>query len=148
MIVTNIEGLGRYAGLNPHFPKLIEYLANHNLLNEELGRIDVDGDNLFINNINPQCVPAEKQVLEMHREYIDVHILLSGSETIGWKPIEDIEVYSKEYCADGDCALSTDAPTCMVTMRPGDVVIVFPEDPHAPVIGGEKIRKCIAKVRL
>ena len=33
-----------------------------------------------------------------------------------------------------------------VDMAPGDVLIVWPEDPHAPVIGNGEIRKLIGKV--
>ena len=44
------------------------------------GRIELDGDNLFINNVNPTCVKESEQVLEVHRDYIDIHILLEGKE--------------------------------------------------------------------
>ena len=33
-------------------------------------------------------------------------------------------------------------------MQPGEFAIVYPEDPHAPVIGEGKIRKLIGKVKL
>lgn len=82
----------------------------------ELGRIEIDGDNLFINNVNPECVARDKQVLELHRDYIDVHILLEGTETIGWKAIEDLKDEVKPYEANGDCALYSDAPTTFVDL--------------------------------
>ena len=44
-----------------------------------------------------------------HRDYIDVHILLEGTETIGWKAIEDLKDEVKPYEANGDCALYSDA---------------------------------------
>ena len=90
------------------------------MLNAPLGRIELDGDNLFINNVNPECIAAEKQVLEMHRDYIDVHILLTGKETIGWKAIEDLKNITQEYQNEGDCALSDDQPTTYVTLQPGE----------------------------
>ena len=108
----------------------------------------IDGDNLFINNVNPECVPAEKQVLELHRDYIDVHILLEGAETIGWKVIEDLKQEIKPYEKEGDCALYSDKPSTFVHLQPGEFMIVYPEDPHAPLIGEGKIRKLIAKVKL
>ncbi|MGL4909210.1 MAG: YhcH/YjgK/YiaL family protein, partial [Bacteroidales bacterium] len=33
-------------------------------------------------------------------------------------------------------------------LTPGDIVIVYPEDAHAPAIGYGKIRKVIAKIKL
>ena len=114
----------------------------------DLGRIEVDGDHLFINNVNPECVTSDQQVLELHHDYIDVHILLEGEEMIGWKALEDLQNETKAYSKEEDCALYSDRPTTYVSLLPGQFVIVYPEDPHAPVIGSGKIRKLIAKVKL
>jgi len=148
MILSSLKDSSRIESLHPLFKTLFDYVKSHDLLNTPLGRIELDGDRLFINNVNPQCVDADKQVLEMHRDYIDVHILLEGAESIGWKPLEDIEHITQPYQKDGDCALSDDKPQVMVTLNPGDFLIVYPEDPHAPVIGKGKIRKLIGKVKL
>lgn len=93
-------------------------------------------------------MPADKQVLEVHHQYIDIHILLEGEETIGWKAIEDCTNETKPYDADADCALYAEPASAYVKMHPGEFMIVWPEDPHAPVIGEGKIRKLIVKVKL
>ena len=134
MIVSNLQNSQRVEGLHPLFKTLFDYVKTHDLFHAELGRIEIDGDNLFINNVNPECVARDKQVLELHRDYIDVHMLLKD------------EV--KPYEANGDCALYSDAPTTFVDLLPGQFMIVYPEDPHAPLIGQGKIRKLIAKVKL
>ena len=141
MIVSRLENSSRIESLHPLFKQLFDYVKTHDLLNAPLGRIELDGDNLFINNVNPECVPADKQVLEMHRDYIDVHILLMGQETIGWKAVETLEHQAQAYQKEGDCALYSDRPTLFATLQPGEFAIVYPEDPHAPVIGEGKIRK-------
>lgn len=148
MIVSNLQNSNRIESLHPLFKTLFDYVKSHDLLHAELGRIELDGDNLFINNVNPECVPAEKQVLEVHRTYIDVHILLEGAERIGWKAMEDVIKETKPYETEGDCALYADEPTTFVDLLPGQFAIVFPEDPHGPVIGNGKIRKLIAKVKI
>lgn len=148
MIVSNLPNSQRVESLHPLFKTLFDYVKTHDLLHAELGRIEIDGDRLFINNVNPECVPAEKQVLELHRDYIDVHILLEGAERIGWKAIEDLTTETKPYEQEGDCALYSDTPTTFVDLLPGQFAIVYPEDPHAPVIGQGKIRKLIAKVKV
>lgn len=148
MIVSNLQNSRRVEGLHPLFKTLFDYVKSHDLLHTDLGRIEIEGDDLFINNVNPECVAAEKQVLELHRRYIDVHILLEGAERIGWKAIEDLTAEAKPYEEEGDCALYSDAPTAFVDLLPGQFLIVYPEDPHAPVIGEGKIRKLIAKVRI
>lgn len=148
MIVSNLQNSQRIESLHPLFKTLFEYVKTHDLLHTELGRIEIDGDNLFINNVNPECVSRDKQVLELHHDYIDVHILLEGAESIGWKALEDLENEIKPYEKEGDCALYADAPTAWVDILPGQFVIVYPEDPHAPIVGKGKIRKLIAKVKV
>ena len=148
MIVSRLENSSRIESLHPLFKQLFDYVKTHDLLNAPLGRIELDGDNLFINNVNPECVAPDKQVLELHHDYIDVHILLEGAETIGWKALEDLENEVKAYSKEEECALYSDRPTTYVNLLPGQFVIVYPEDPHAPVIGHGKIRKLIAKIKL
>lgn len=148
MIISKLENSSRIEPLHPLFKRLFDYVKQHDLLNHELGRIVLEGDELFINNVELQGVSLEKQPLEIHRDYIDVHILLEGEESIGWKAIEDLTDETKPYEKDGDCALYSDRPTTCVKMKPGEFVIVYPEDPHAPAIGEGKIRKLIAKVRV
>lgn len=148
MIVSNLQNSERIESLHPLFKQLFDYVKTHDLLHTECGRIELAGDDLFINNVNPTCVSASDQVLEVHRDYIDVHILLEGKERIGWKAIEDVTDLKQAYQKEGDCALYSDTPTSFVDLLPGQFLIVFPEDPHAPVIGEGKIRKLIAKVKL
>ena len=147
MIVSNLQNVERIENLHPLFKELFEYVKSHDILHMDCGRIEIKGDDLFINNANPTCIPADKQVLELHRDYIDVQILLEGKERIGWKAIEDLEHEVQPYDKEKDCALYSDTPTTFVDLLPGQFVILFPEDPHAPIIGEGKIRKMIAKVR-
>ena len=146
MIVSNLQNSQRIESLHPLFKTLFDYVKTHDLLHAELGRIEIDGERLYINNVNPECVAPEKQVLELHRDYIDVHILLEGTETIGWKALEDLQNEVKAYSEEEECALYSDVPTAYVNLLPGQFLIVYPEDPHAPIIGQGRIRKLIAKV--
>ena len=123
MIVSRLENSSRIESLHPLFKQLFDYVKTHDLLNAPLGRIELDGDNLFINNVNPECVPADKQVLEMHRDYIDVHILLTGQETIGWKAVETLEHQAQApifwACSAKRLLDFTQVlPTCTITLKP------------------------------
>ncbi len=148
MIISKLGNSYRIESLHPLFKKLFEYVKQHDLLNQPTGKIVLDGDNLFINNVAVDGVSGDKQPLEIHRDYIDVHILLEGNETIGWKASEELKTEIKSYVKEEDCALYSDQPTTFVNIQPGEFVIVFPEDPHAPAIGNGKIRKLIAKVKV
>ena len=87
-------------------------------------------------------------MLEGHRKYIDVHILLEGKETIGWTPLSKALCKQKDYDEAKDYLLYADTPSVFIDVNPGEFVIVYPEDLHAPGIGDGKIRKLVAKVLL
>ncbi len=148
MIVTDIRTYHQLGDVNDKIVQLLDYVAANIQNGFPLGRIELDGDNLFINSVELDGVAKEKQVLEMHRQYIDVHILLSEEETIGWKHIDDIRTISQEYCSESDCALSTDVPDKFTILSKGDIAIAYPEDGHAPAINNGSIRKLIGKIRL
>ena len=59
MIVSNLSNSSRVEALHPLFKTLFDYVKNNDLLHAELGRIVIDGDNLFINNVNPMCAGRE-----------------------------------------------------------------------------------------
>jgi YhcH/YjgK/YiaL family protein len=148
MIIGNLANKSRIESLHPLFKTLFDKVECTDFDKLPLGKVEVKGDDLFIMNLHIDGADIEKQPLEMHREYIDVHIVLDGEEQIGWKAIEDIEHYTKEYAADGDCALSDDKPSFFARLTKGQFCIVYPEDPHAPAISNGKIRKLIGKVKV
>lgn len=147
MIVSDLKNSSRIELLHPLFKQLFDYVKQHNLLKTELGRITLDGDNLFINNVDLDGVKKEKQVLELHRKYIVCIYHYPEKKRLDGS-LEKLENEVIAYERDSDCALYSDMPTAYVDIYPGEFVIVYPEDPHAPAIAEGKIRKLIAKVRI
>lgn len=148
MILATINDYQRISPLHPLIEKAMQYVSSHNLTEQPLGRITIDGDDLYINNSLVDAVERNQQLLEMHRKYIDIHILLQGDETIGWKPLERISHICRPYDDEDDCAFSDDKADAYINLTPGDIIIAYPEDAHAPIIGEGKIRKLIVKIRI
>ena len=148
MILTTLADSGRIEPLHPLFKRFFDYVKEHDLLHAPLGRIEVDGDRLFINNVEADLTDAATQLLEAHREYIDVHVVLDGEEHFGWRPLADCAAVRQSYDPAADCVLYADRPSSWLTLRPGQAAIVFPEDPHAPVVGEGRVRKLIGKIKL
>lgn len=148
MILGHIQDTERIERLHPAFKQVFDYVRANDLLHAELGRIELDGDNLYINNVNPECVAEEAQPLEAHRAYLDIHILLEGEERLGWKSLGECGQPSKPYDVEGDYMLFDERATSYLDLKPGQFVIVWPEDPHAPLIGKGRVRKLIVKARV
>lgn len=149
MILIDLSDSARIEALHPLFRQLFDYVKQHDLSQVPAGRIELDGENLFINVADAQLLAPEAQKLEVHRAYLDVHIPLSGEEVVGWSPLATLTQPSDApFDAAADFALYSARPSTYFTVRPGQCLVVYPEDAHAPIIGQGKLRKLIAKVRL
>ncbi|MEA4975669.1 MAG: YhcH/YjgK/YiaL family protein [Paludibacter sp.] len=148
MIISSLENSHTIESLHPGFKVLFDYVKNSNLLQMETGKIEIDGKNLFINNVHVSLKKKDEQVLESHEQYIDVHIPLDRNEIIGWKPTATCLGVKSAYNAEEDYALFNDIPSSYFTIEPGTFLIAFPEDAHAPLIGEGEIRKLVAKIKI
>lgn len=146
MIIGDLKYSSRYENLHPAFKKAFDFVKNTDWNKIELGKVEVQGDNLFIINSNPEALTKENQVLEYHKKYLDIHILLEGKETIGWKSLPDCSQEKKPFDPNDDYGLYSDMPTAYLTLLPQQFAIVYPEDAHAPIIGEGKIRKLVVKI--
>lgn len=141
MVICDLKDSARLEALHPLFKMAFDYLKSHNFLEIPLGKIEIKGDELFINNAESELRTKEAQQLEMHRRYIDIHVPLDGKEIIGWTPTADLDEAK-------DVAKSKGPVHTYFVVRPGQMVIDWPEDAHAPIIGEGKLRKAIVKIKL
>lgn len=149
MLLLHLNDSERIAGLHPLFQTLFDYVKTHDLSQVPAGRIELDGDRLFINVADANLTTRELQKLEVHRKYIDVHFPLSGTEIVGWRSLSEIaEAPDAPFDEQGDFALYSLPASTYVEVKPGECLIVYPEDAHAPIIGKGGLRKLIAKVLL
>lgn len=149
MIISNLDAALRYESLHPLLPVLFQYVRTHSFDIVSAGRIELDGTHLYINVSDAVLKPQEKQPLEIHRQYIDVHFPISGNEICGWSHLSDLHTQpSAPYEEATDFALFDEPAQTYFTIRPGQFYICYPEDAHAPIIGEGHLRKLVAKVRI
>ncbi len=145
MVLGTLDQSARIESLHPAFPQVFDYIKRHNLLDAPLERIVLDGDRLYINNVEATLVPQADQPLEAHRQYLDIHVILDGVERFGWCDLAEAGTPRKPYDAEGDFMLFDRPATSYLDLTPGQFAIVWPEDAHAPIIGEGKVRKLIVK---
>lgn len=148
MIYSTIKESARIESLHPQFKKLFDFLKENDFLNQELGRTELDGNNLFINNVDSALYAAEERSLEAHKEYLDIQIPLDAPEIFGIKATADCKEIKSAYNEEKDIVFFVDKPTNFVTVYPGEFIVLYPEDAHAPLIGEGKIRKLVVKIRI
>lgn len=148
MILANLSDSSRYEPLHPLFKTVFDFIKANDLTKKDLGQIELNGEDLFINNIEVKLVSKENQALEIHREYIDIHIPLDKPEIIGWKSLQNLKNSRKEFNIKDDFALYDEVAANYIQVLPGEFLIAFPEDAHAPIIGNGTLRKLIVKVKV
>jgi len=146
MILDSLKNATASVSLNPRFKQAFDFILNNDLSKMEPGKIVLDGDNLFISLVEITGKKPEDAKMEAHRKYIDIQIVLAGQETMGWTAIDSCTSETDPYSAENDIIFYTDKPTTYLTVNPGQFVIFFPEDGHAPAIGNGPIKKAIVKV--
>lgn len=150
MILCPISRFHRYRQLHPAFPAVEAFLAGEGSQPLPEGRRDLLGDELYVSSSpRARTRPALEASLEAHRTYIDVQVVLEGTETMGWSPLETCRDEARPYDPAKDIVFFRDAPASQFQVPAGHLVVFFPEDAHAPLIGnGETIHKLVLKVRL
>ena len=147
MIIDTIENLGKYVTLNPLFADVVEFLKNNNLQTIEEGKHYIKDKDLFVNIQVAKGKTQDAAVLETHIEMIDIQIPITCEETFGYTPLCDLPDF--EYNAEKDITKYGDTKAqTYVTVKPGQFVIFFPQDGHAPcIINQPEIKKAIFKVK-
>ena len=148
MILSNLKNRKELESLHPLFSVLFDYIEAHDILSAPQGIIEIQGRDLFLNNYSPEPATCDTAPLEVHQKYIDIQVLLEGSETMGWTPAEEITEWRGEYDEQKDVRFSYQRAQTFFTIKPGQLAIFYPEDGHAPGISDGPIRKFIAKIKI
>ncbi len=148
MIFSTLSQSDRYAALHPLFPRAFEYIRNTDLHQLAPGVYQIIEGQLFaiVEHVSGRTRDVAK--LECHRRYIDIQLVLDGTDEMGWKSLADCYDPVDEYSAERDIRFFNDAPDTWISTPPGAFCIFFPEDAHAPLVAASTVRKVIFKIAI
>ena len=146
MVIDTLENFGKYVSLNPLFTTVAEYMKENDIFTQEVGKIRLDGEDLFVNYAVAKGKTVGDARIETHNRMIDIQIPLSCPETMGYTPRKNLP--KAEYNEEKDITFYSGEAEKYITVNPGEFVIFFPEDGHAPCVSDNpEIRKAIFKVK-
>lgn len=146
MIYDILENSGRYAALHAGFAEAFAFLQRNDLRQLAVGRYEIDGDRIFAMVAKDQGRGKDEAQLEVHDRYIDIQLILAGTDEMGWRPRALCHQPFGPYDPDGDIRFFVDPPTSLLFVLPGMFAVFFPEDAHLPLISSEVIHKVVVKV--
>jgi YhcH/YjgK/YiaL family protein len=116
-----------------------------------VGRVEIDGDNLFALHQVYTTSPESAARFEGHKKYIDLQYILSGEERILLTRLDDLSP-SIPYDEEKDIAFYKPQQWGEIVLEAGMVAVFYPKDLHAPGLspasGPSTVRKTVVKVRV
>jgi len=149
MIIDKLSNSNLYSGLSERINKSFAYLKETDFSKIELGKYEIDGDNIFalVNEYNTKDESEGK--LEAHKKYIDVQFVAKGSELMGYAPLGNKKIID-EYNEQNDITFFSGEKS-FIQVDEGMFAIFFPTDVHLPGIKvNEKsfVKKVVIKVKV
>ena len=147
MICDTLEHLSLYRGFHKNLDTAITFLTACDLNTLPLGRIEVDGENVFINVMDADLRDADGAAFEYHRRYADLQIDITGGEGWGYtnEPGEEVDEYTV------DCGFQDSASVVSGALGEGRFVLFFPTELHKPGLvqdGCANVRKAVVKIKM
>lgn len=141
-----------YYGVNRKLEHLLKAMAAYSAENYPEGRLELDGNDLFMIFASYQTHPRAEAAMEAHRSYIDVMYMVEGEETIYVKPTRHLQKITTDYDPKTDALLAqVDEDVLSIRLSAGQFIILLPQDAHAPACDGAKsgaVKKIIGKIRI
>lgn len=150
MIVGTLAAAARYEALHPRFAKAFAFLRSLDVNNTQIGRVDLEGTDLYALVQEYDTQEASGKKWEAHEKFIDIQYVGAGTEILGWAPAGTLPP-DGEYNPDKDFRSYGDGgPFTPVLLEPGFFAILFPEDVHKPGCSAGTsghVTKVVVKVR-
>ncbi|MFO0816782.1 MAG: YhcH/YjgK/YiaL family protein [Pirellulales bacterium] len=149
MIVDSFAQIAFYQGLPERFGQALQWLTSRNLADLPLGKVDLEGDQLFVLVQEYSTKEPSSGRWEAHRRYADIQLIVTGEERVGVAGIDAMKLETP-YDEMKDVAFFQGEGD-WITLTPGRFAIFFPQDVHLPCIQAnvaQKVRKIVVKVGL
>lgn len=129
MICDQLKNYKTYENLSHAIKKALAYLQT--LTPETLpgSRYELDGDRLYAFSSTYETLPASQRKIEAHRNYLDIQYVFSGTEAMGYAPVENLRI-AEPYRPDVEFYNTQD--DLLIPAPAGTFMIFYPQDAHRP----------------
>lgn len=132
-------------------PRAAAFVQEHDLATVSCGRHEL-GEGDYVNVMEYTTRHRCDCCYEAHRDYIDIQMVLQGTETLEVAPKDALELTSP-YDSEGDCSLYNGSYQGeRFCMTPGRWCLVMPQDAHmpgaSPTDEPAPVKKAVFKIRV
>jgi YhcH/YjgK/YiaL family protein len=146
MVLDALLNAQRYYTMHPLFEQAFRFLQETDLMALSLGQQAIVGQDLFAIIAEGTGVTEKDAKLEVHRKYIDIQYIISGTDHMGWKSLALCEEPNDPYTPERDAAFFPDKTSNWFDVPAGYFTIFYPNDAHAAMVTEQTVRKVVLKI--
>ena len=138
-----------YKGIHPNLDQALERITPEFLAGVGYERMELQGSDLYVTRFTYETIPDEESFFEAHLRYLDIHIMVDGSERVEVAPPETLTLFEQKEA--NDFYAYRGEGRYKLILSPGDFLVVFPGDAHKikmRVDGPETVTKVVFKARI
>ncbi|MGN0968002.1 MAG: YhcH/YjgK/YiaL family protein [Oscillospiraceae bacterium] len=138
-----------YRGIHPNLDLALEHITPEFLSALGTERVALKGEEVYCTKFTYPTVPDEESFFEAHQRYLDIHIMLEGSERIEIASPAALE--QTEARPENDFWAYRGTGRHSLVLAPGEFLVVFPDDAHKlkmQVDGPRTVTKAVFKIKL
>lgn len=138
-----------YRGIHPNLDLALKRLTEEFLASVGSERVEIKGGEVYATRFTYQTLPEEETFFEAHRKYLDIHLMLRGSERVEIAPPECLTEFDR--VEENDFYAYRGEGHYKLVLSPGDFLVVFPGDAHrikTQVDGPQEVAKAVFKVKI
>ena len=145
MIFAKLTDAADYRGIHPRLDRVIDCLNEEFLHQVGTQTQKLEDDLLYVTRFDYETIPLEEAFFEAHKKYLDVHLMLQGTERVDISHPDVLTLFDHKddfYAYHGEAE-----QTLLLTL--GSFLVVFPGDAHrikVQVKGPENVSKVVFKL--
>ena len=149
MVTDRLVNAPHYRPLSPRIATALDYVASHDFAKMADGRHDIEGDHMFALVQRYSSKPLSEGRWEAHKKYIDLQLVVSGTEQIGYVSIDQLT--AEPYDAERDLTWLSGTAGEWITLPAGHFMLLWPGDAHMPQIAAgasSEVLKVVVKIEM
>lgn len=149
MIYAKNKDALAYRGIHPNLDLALDHITPEFLASVGPERVELKDGDVYATRFTYQTIPAEESFFEAHKKFLDIHIMVQGSEGVEIAPPESLEEFDRTE--SNDFYAYRGLGHYKLALSPGDFLVVFPGDAHRIKMqadGPETVTKAVFKIRI
>ena len=149
MILAKNVNARDYLGIHPNLDLALERITPEFLSSLGEERVDIIPGEVWCTKFSYETIRDEESFFEAHEKFLDIHLMLDGSERVEVAPPNTLEQF--QSVPENDFYAYRGEGHYKMVLSPGDFLVVFPADAHKikmQVDGPCPVTKAVFKIKV